>query len=55
MQSRIQELEFDVSRTKDLASQIETLKNDIQLRDRTIEARDKDLVLARKQAKEARV
>jgi hypothetical protein len=31
MQSRIQELEFDVSRTEDLESQIETLKNDIQL------------------------
>jgi hypothetical protein len=55
MQSRIQELEFDVSRTEDLESRIETLKNDIQLRDRTIEARDKDLVLARKQAEEARV
>jgi hypothetical protein len=55
MQSRIQELEFDVSRTEDLESRIETLKNDIQLRDWTIEARDKDLVLARKQAEEARV
>jgi hypothetical protein len=55
MQSRIQELEFDVSRTEDLESRIETLKNDIQLRDRTIEARDKDLVLARKHTEEARV
>jgi response regulator RpfG family c-di-GMP phosphodiesterase len=55
MQFRIDELEFDVSRTEDLESRIETLKNDIQLRDQTIEARDKDLILARKQAEEARV
>jgi hypothetical protein len=44
-----------VSHTEDLESRIETLKNDIQLRDWTIEARDKDLILARKQAEEARV
>jgi chromosome segregation ATPase len=55
MQSRIQELKFDVSRTEDLESRIENLKNDIQLQDRTIEARDKDLVLARKHTEEARV
>lgn len=55
MQFRIDELEFDVSCTKDLESRIETLKNDIQFRDWTIKAQDKDLVLAQKQAEEARV
>jgi hypothetical protein len=48
MQSGIQELEVDVSRTEDLESQIEALKMDIQIRDRTIEARDKDVALTRK-------
>jgi DNA repair exonuclease SbcCD ATPase subunit len=54
MQFWIQELEFDVSRTEDLKSEIEALKKDIKIRDRAIEAWDQDLVLARKQAEEAR-
>lgn len=41
-------------RIEDLESQIEALKKDIQIRDRTIEARYKDMALARKKAEEAR-
>jgi chromosome segregation ATPase len=37
-----------------LESQIEALKEDIQIRDQTLKARDKDLTSARKQVEEAR-
>jgi chromosome segregation ATPase len=43
-----------VSRTEDLESQIETLKEDIQIRDQTLEDQGKDLTTARKQVEEAR-
>lgn len=36
-----------MSRTEDLESKIETLKQDIQIRDQTIKARDMDLAQAR--------